>query len=229
MTEESQPDLNALLEGLNSLGDSIKEINEKVSGFEEQFANLAPATPQEPVTTPVDPNNDPRKAPPQDWGALRDEIEQTAAEKAEAIVKAKEDARQKEIEENRQNEEKLNKTFDQMADEAVTKGFIPAITNQDDPDDAGKAGRRELFGYAAKLGTTNLLDVAENLKTLNEQGIHYDVKLGKLIQAEYRPQGMNVPVGSSANRTGTPQGSKIDPMTIKRMSLDQLAKMAMDE
>lgn len=213
------PEINALMNAMKEIGESLTSLNERVDGFEEKF------TPKE-EEPPVDPNNDPRKAAPADWGALRDEIEKTAESKAEERLRLKEEAETKAEEQRKTQMEELNQTFDQMADEAQKQGFLPEIIDENNPDDPGKEARRELFGYAAKLGSTNLVDVAENLAALHETGRRYDQRAQRIIQAEYRPAGVNVPVSSSANRSASTK-PRISAEVMKRESLDTLAKMAM--
>lgn len=221
VTPAEPQDLSALMESISQLGESIQSINERVAGFEEKFTPVTP----DPV---VDPDNDPLNQAPANWRALREEFETKAEEKAKAIIEARDNAAKAEEQAAKAQIDSLNKTFDDMADEAMKLGFLPEIKDANDNNDPGKEARRELFGYAAKLGSTNLVDVAENLSNLHELGKHFDPRVGKIIQSEYRAEGANVPVGSSASRSGG-SGNKIDAMTMKRASLDTLARMAMNQ
>jgi hypothetical protein len=217
--EETPPegqDLAQLLEAVNSLGADLQSINERISGIEEA---------SKPVEIPLDPALDPRNAPPADWRTLRDEIEQTADAKAEAKLIAKEEEKISKQEEMKVAEKEWDNKFEQEAAQAVKDGYLPEVVNPKDHNDPGNAARRDLFGFAHFMGTTDLLKIAETVKMYNQSGKHFDVDQSKWIQSEYRVPGKFAPIGSSSNRTSTP-GQGISYKELHNSSLDRLLQKA---
>lgn len=213
-----EPDIAAMLEAISA---ELKGIQTQLDEREEP---LPPAV----VETPLPPQNDPDYLPPTDWKALREEMRSEADTRAEAKFNAKLSEQQAAADTKAQFESDLEKQFDALADEAVAKGFLPSVTDDSNFNDPGKVARRELFGFAAKLGSTNLVDVAENLKALHDNGQRYDVQTQKLVIDRPQNPGRFAPVGSSSARTSGPTG-QMDYKTLHTTSLEMLGKRAMQE
>lgn len=106
-------------------------------------------------------------------------------------------------EQAQQAEAKVNQELDAAVDALQSEGLIPAIQNDNDRNDPGRVYRRELYGAAAKLGTTNLREVALlTLKPLHDQGKLYDPISDSVIDYNAPVPGANAPIGSSTTSTG---------------------------
>ena len=198
MTPEELEALNAQLA---TLSEGLTGIGERLNDFEEKIK------PADPIPAPVDPAQDPDNLPPTDWKTLRTEIKTEAERIADEKLTAKEQKELEKIENQTKAEQDWNDKFDEMATTATKEGYLPEIKDTNDPNDAGNMARKDLFGFAVKLDTTDLVEVAQVVKDYNAQGKHFVIpegkepKDGKWIQSEYRAPGKNVPIGSSANRT----------------------------
>jgi hypothetical protein len=222
MDPEEGQDLSALMGELKGLNESIQNMNTQI---EEIKAGQN-------VEVPIDPANDPDNAPPKDWKSLREEIRTEAETKAEEKIKAKEEAEEAKQLEIKEAEKEWDNKFDEMAEKAVKEGLLPEIKDAKDPNDAGNRARKDLFGFAAKVGTIELLDVADIVKDYNSRGMHFIIpdgkepKDGSWKQSEYKAQGKNVPIGSSSNRVVTSGDGRLSYNERHRMSMDQLARRA---
>jgi hypothetical protein len=215
-----EQDFNKMMEAISNLGGEFTSFKDELDA---RLINVENQTkPTEPV---YDPNLDPENKPPESWKALREEFRTAAEIKAEEKIQKQIENQVREEADKETQIKSLDQQFDNLADEAVKAGFLPAVVNASDHNDAGNAARRELFGLAAKQGTVDLMGVAEVLKSLHDDGKHFDVQSGKIIRSEYRAAGKSVPVGSSAARVAS--GNL--PLTAKELhstSIDMLLRRA---
>lgn len=103
-------------------------------------------------------------------------------------------------------------------------GQMPAVMNGADPNDQGRAYRRELIGLAESLNTTNLYSVNEQLQNLHRAGYRYDPQTKRTVAASgypYTPSGQQVPIASGG---GAPAGGNQLPSigTLRRASVSEL-------
>lgn len=124
---------------------------------------------------------------------------------------------------------KVDSELDQQVDSLQSEGVLPAIQNPNDRNDPGRIARRELYGAAAKLGTTDLKTVATMvLAPIHQQGKMYDPISDSYI--DYQPQqqvpGANAPIGSSSTTTGQSSNQPSYQDIHKARSLTELRERA---
>lgn len=212
--ESKNEDLEVLKESVTVLGENLQILNDKLSGIEEKIVTSSSSQEEK---------EEEESWVPKSWGEVKETIEQTAEEKAEAKLKAREE----EFKQTREVEEKyrkeINDDFDKQIASMEKEGLIPAIKEVDNPDDLGRAVRREIFAYAHKLNTTNLKEVGEHLKREHEAGFVYDYRTKKFIKTKTSGYGQQVPVGSSSSQ-GIGLRAPIDYKTLHNTSMDELIR-----
>jgi hypothetical protein len=185
-------DFAKVIESINSIGETLEAVTERIGGLEEKFA--APAPDPEPETKPE------AKWKPESWDDIPKMVEEKGKEIAEQTIAEREKAA-KEAEDARAAEVKsIYEEFDRQLEELEGKNIIPKIVNAEDPNDPGRLARKELFGRAATLGTVNLISVGNDLHQLHENGLSYETTTNKVIRSKPNVAGMDSPVGSSSSR-----------------------------
>jgi len=225
--EEPNEEMETLKESVNTIGENLQSLTEQMQAIDEKLTVQEPETPA-PVADEEPPYSGP-SGQPVDWK----EVRQKAREDAEKITDEKLAEKEKEVEKSRTEEEKARKTinddFDKQVAEMEKDGLVSAIKDEDDFDDPGRTERRELYGYAAKLGTLRLKEVGETLKREHEHGFAFDNKSGKFIRTKTSGHGKSVPVGSSSARGGGGVKTPIDYKTLHGASMDSLIERSMSE
>jgi len=227
--EKTNEEFGTLRDSVNTIGENLQSLTEQMQAIDEKLTNApAPEAPETPVTDEEPPYSGP-SGQPVDWK----EVRQKAREDAEKITDEKLAEKEKEVEKSRAEEEKARKTinddFDKQVTEMEKEGLISPVKDEDDFDDPGRAQRRELYGYAAKLGTLRLKEVGETLKREHEHGYGFDNKAGKFIRTKTSGHGKSVPVGSSSSRGGGGVKTPIDYKTLHGASMDSLIERSMSE
>lgn len=208
----------AVLEQISSLTETLSGLTESVEAIQGDIDGIKnpPAALEKPSTYQ-----------PKTW----DDIPKTAKEIAEQTYEEKEtakrDAEDKRKTEEAAGEKKIQEDINTQISSLEKSGSIPPIKDASNENDPGRSARRELFGLAADLGTTNLEKVAETMNNLNKQGIHYDFKSKKYLRSSTVNPGQDSPVGSSGFSSGAGQGTGPNYQTIhKAKSLSELARLA---
>lgn len=199
-----------------TLIDQTADINARVTAFEEK-----PAPPVEaPPVAPEAPNED---WTPKSWG----EVDARAEEKAKTIVEQTLAEREQATKAANDAQSAAASEIDQMLDNQVAEltkdSKLPAITNENDPNDAGKLAQRELYGFALSLGTADLKTSFNVLDNLHKAGKQFDFVKMELVDKNPASQGAQSPVGSSSSGASGAQPSRPDYKTLHGQSLDQLA------
>lgn len=195
-----------------NLIDQNADLADRLSTFEER---LQP--PEPPV---VEPPTDEWK--PSSW----QDVDARAEEKAKTVIDntlAEREAEAQASTEAQANAVKEIDTYlDSQVDELTKDSKLPTITNENDPNDPGKLARRELYGFALSLGTTDLKNSHNTLDALHKAGKQFDFVKMELVDKNPSMQGAQSPVGSSsAGASGMP--TKVDYKTLHNNSLDALA------
>lgn len=212
-----EPDkLDTVLEALSTMSATYEE---KLSAMQEEIASLR--QPAEPVAPA---NQNPEGWIPKSWDEIPKVVEERAAEATRRVIEENDKARA-EAEEMRRT---AVKEFDQEIDEQVAKlekeGKLVPIANQDDPNDPGRIQRRQLFGLASNMGTTQLDQVADTLHIAWNSGQEYDWKSKSFVQSRTKPAGFDAPVTSSSARTGSGR-PVLTYKDIHNAKMDQLTKL----
>ena len=122
---------------------------------------------------------------------------------------------------------RVNADLDAQVDALQAAGMVPAIQNPNDRNDPGRIYRRELYGAAAKLGTTDLKAVAElTLAPLHAKGQMYDPISNSIIDYNPNIPGANAPIGSSSATTGISANAPNYAEIHKARSMDELRERA---
>jgi len=219
--EEKEPETNEEMETLkqsvSAIGENLAFLTDKLTEIEEKLtqpsATETPAEEEEWV--------------PKTWSEVDRRIEEKARLEAEAKLAEKEREIMATREEEAKIRETIDKEFDKQLAEMEKAGIIPPIQNMDNPDDPGKACRREVFGYAAVLGTTNLKKVGEALQREHERGYVFDVRSGRFLRSRTSGFGQTVPVSSSSGRSGS--GKRTIPYKeLHNLSMDELVRRSQE-
>jgi len=194
--------------------DQTTDVNNRLTAFEETLK------PQEPET-PTRPQHE-EPWTPQSWS----DVDARAEEKAKAIVEQtlaeKEHAAQTAAQQQEAAAKEIDDMLDNQVNELTKANSLPAVVDENDPNDPGKLAQRELYGFALSLGTADLKSSFKVLDNLHKAGKQFDFVKMEIVDKNPASAGANSPVGSSsASAAGAP--SAPDYKTIHGMSLDQLA------
>lgn len=167
---------------------------------------------------------------PTTWGGLRKTTEQIALEKAQEVLKGHLEQQAQAENEKRaqlaQGEAELNAMEDQLRQYQM----LPPIVNPLDPNDAGLLAQRELEGFAASMGTSNLWAAASSLKAHHDQGYYYDNTRRSLVRRGSQTAAAHAPIAGASPSLGPVAGqagpSQRDLMT-GGLSLDNVLAQGM--
>jgi len=179
---------------LSSLKETIEGINTRLDSLEQRF-ETAPLeeTPQEETETE-------EKWQPTTW----QDIPLKAREIAEEVVNQK----FQEIEEQRKQQARIREAQEKQIDAFINSqldareknGSLPKLKEPLNEPDPGCVARRELLGFAARLGASALIAASEFLNEFLKIGMVYDPRAnnmkGAFIKANATPSGINAPVAS---------------------------------
>ncbi len=212
-------DTKAILEQITALNETIGGLQENIETIQADVEAIK--TPAEPETPPDKPAYQPKS-----W----DDIPKTAKEIAEQTYEEKEAQKQAAAEKAKADETAADKNIQTEINTQVAtlekSGALPPIKDANNKNDPGRIARRELFGLAADLGTTNLAQVADNLSNLHKENIHYDFESKKYLRSSGANPGQDSPIGSSSGSIGTLAGGPAYSIIHKAKSLSELARLA---
>ena len=194
--------------------DQNADLSSRLATFEE-----AQITPQAEVPQPV---QDEDAWKPTSWGDVASRIDETAVEKAQAILDAREADAKAANDQQLAATQEIDKYLDDQVTELTKSNALPTITNENDPNDPGKLAQRELYGFALSMGTADLKSTYNTLDALHKAGKQFDFVKMELVDKGGSLEGQYSPVGSSnGGASSTP--NKIDYKTIQNNSLHALA------
>lgn len=209
------PDNNQPPEWAQQLITGFQNLNQDVTALKQTVtAPPAPApAPQE--QQPFKPNS---------WDDVLTEAEKIAQAKIE------EDRQKREAEQTaaQQAEQEQVAQIDKYLDDQVAyleaQNILPKVANPNDPNDPGKRARVEMYAYATKLGTTNLVEVAGTLKAVHASGQYFDVNTQQFVQAQ--APGFNAPIAGATPVATPSMGAVPSTKVLANASFDQVAEMA---
>lgn len=193
--------------------DQQADITSRLAAFEET------------VTPPAPPAPEPEEQPgwkPSSW----DDVDTRAEEKARKIVE--DTLAEREATAKTANEQQaaaaaeVDKFLDNQVAELIKDTKLPAVSNENDPNDPGKLAQRELYGFALSLGTADLKTSHATLQALHQAGKKFDFVKMELVDDKPHLLGQQSPVGSS-NSGASSSTQKIEYKTIRNNSLQALA------
>ena len=194
--------------------DVPKWAKDFMGSIDERFTNLE-STLQEEITEPTADPNAPVGAPasqtpaseleqmqPRGWADVEKFVNEKINQGVQQGIEGFQAGLQQQNTQEQAAQARVDKELDDAVDSLESKGLIPPVQNPNDRNDAGRAARRELYGAAAKLGTTNLEQVYNlTLAPLHAQGKMYDPVTDSLLDYPTQP-GAAAPIGSSTATTG---------------------------
>ena len=199
--------------------DQNADMATRLAAFEEKLPSPVieePAAPQyEEVWTPKSWSDVDARAEEK----AKSIVEQTLAEQA-ASLKAEQDAQTAAANE-------IDSMLDNQVNELIKTNALPAITDENNPNDPGKLAQRELYGFALSLGTADLKTSHTVLDNLHKAGKQYDFVKGEIVDKNPASLGAQSPVGSSSSGASGAGPAKMDYKTLHGQSLDQLASRFM--
>lgn len=111
-----------------------------------------------------------------DWGVLEQDTRKLVSDvidqKLGQINQQQTEAQKFAEEQEKNNQQVIDNTLNDLRG----AGYLPAVSNPFDANDPGKQAENELIGYAVSLGSTNLAEVAKELKFKHDSGLKYDYK-----------------------------------------------------
>jgi hypothetical protein len=217
-TESTEPTETKPTESDDELKATIAAMQETVKSLTDTVTNL-----QNEKTENTEETEEEKPFVPNTWEDVVNKAKEIADETYEQRV-----ARQaEEAEEAKRQESIALKTiddeFNKQLSEAEKQGLLTVVKDKKDPNDPGVQERREVFGRAAAYGTTNLLGIAQELKTLHESGIHWDNSAKQLIRTKTSGFNKQIPVSSSSSRTGS-TNKELDYKTLHNLSMDEIIR-----
>ena len=182
-----------------------------------QIDSLVAASTPAIVENQPDPSTDPENQQPENWKAVRSEMDERAARVTRAEIEKIDRERKEAVEAEQARRSQLDKQFDEQLDKAQELGFLVPVSDINDPKDPGVIERKELFNIAAKLGTPNLVEVAELMKNNHQRGLFYDIPTGKYVDRNApRPLSDEVSGFSSSDAPDNSNGYTPTPGAIQR-------------
>lgn len=184
------------------------------------------------LNTPYEPEPPAPPAPAEAWvpktyADVDQRIAEKAREQAEAILAARDEQLAQTQAYAEQQERDIETYLDQQVAQLEQAQVLPKVVNPSDRSDTGRQARAELFGYAYSLGTTNLMAVAETLKTHHAQGLRYDVNEAKLVPATgSNAPGANAPIAGGTAPGGVTPNTQPGADFFRKMDLDAVAEYA---
>lgn len=192
--------------------DQNADLTDRLSAFEDKL--------QPPTPTPAPVVDDEWK--PTSWGDVDARAEERARKIVEDTLAERENAAKTVNDAQQAAATEVDKYLDSQVAELTKLNSLPAITNENDPNDPGKLAQRELYGFALSLGTADLKSSHNTLDALHKAGKQFDFVKMELVDKAPELMGRNSPVGSSGG--GASSGSiRPDYKTLHNTSLDALA------
>lgn len=205
----------------------VSSVEEKISGIEAAITAepTAPIDPNAPIGTA--PTSELAKLNPQSWEQVDNYVGEAIQKGVQQGIQEFTQSLQDKNDQAKQANDQVNAELDAQVADLERTGALPPITNPNDRNDPGRIYRRELYGAAAKLGTTDLKAVATlTLAPLHAQGKMYDPISDSTIDYSPAIPGAQAPIGSSTATTGMNTGAPSYADIHKARSFDELRARA---
>lgn len=172
--QQPQPDPS-----IAQLSSDIAEIKTALTSQQQEPAQPDPNT--QPQPTEQQPQYFNKKY--DDWGVLEQDtktlVTDVVEQKLQEQQQKDQEAQQQMTEQEKQNQQYIDNTVGQLRN----AGYLPAVTNEFDPNDPGKQAENELIGYAVyQLGSNDLVKAATELKSRHDRGEVYDYTNKQFVQ-----------------------------------------------
>jgi hypothetical protein len=194
---------------LDELKSSLEDISSKLESYDQKFEDLNSKIQTVPIPTLEEKGETgyvEKGWTPKDWNEVYSRVDEMVDKKAQAKIDSFAIEQKKAQEEKAKEDAAINTEFDRQLGELEKQGKIPKVANEADPNDPGKAARKELFQLGIQYESTNLIKMSE---------LRDKVK-------SIPPAGANAPVGSSSGTTEAPKN--VDYKDIHNKSFDALVR-----
>lgn len=198
-----------------TLIDQNADLTTRLDSFEDKLTPPAPPV-EEPVVVPTE------GWKPNSWSDVDSRAEEKAQKIVEDALAARDTAARTASDEANAAAAEVDQFLDTQVTELTTAKSLPAVVNENDPNDPGKLAQRELYGFALSLGTADLKTSFNVLDNLHKSGKSFDFVKMELVDTNPAALGAQSPVGSSS-AGGAAASTKPDYKVIHNMSLDALA------
>lgn len=209
----------------------MTRMDERLNGLESAItADPTPSTQSaasQPIGTPAPTESELQRRNPQSWADVDAYVAEQVQSGVQRGIQEFTQSLQDQNAAAQRAKEQVDAELDAQVASLETAGLLPPISNPNDRNDPGRVYRRELYGAAAKLGTTDLKAVAEvTLKPLHDQGKLYDPVSDSIIDYNAPIAGANAPIGSSTTTTGATPGGPSYADIHKARGFDELRARA---
>lgn len=202
---------------LDKILSSVDNVNKRMDKLEGQGSTEEQPPADEPPTP-----EDKKEWQPNTWGQAEKDVRKFTNEELDKRDQIKQD----EVKKEGERKLKVNQMLDDQEKQLEEKGMLPKMEDPNNQDDPGRIARKELYGVAAKVGSSNLLSTGEMLKDMHDSGKRFDVRSGKFVKSKPASHGKDVPVGSSSSTNSPQETGKPSYKDIHNLSMDQLIKRA---
>lgn len=211
----------------------ITSMDERLTGVEAAISAETGTDPNAPIGTPQPGQTQPGTQSelaalnPRDWNDVDKYVNEKIQAGVQNGIQQFTDGINTQNTQAQQAKAQVDQELDNQVAALQNEGMLPPITNPNDRNDPGRIYRRELYGAAAKLGTTDLRAVAQlTLAPLHAQGKIYDPLTDSTIDYAPAQPGAQAPIGSSTTTTGqAPSGPSYKDIHQAR-SFDELRARA---
>lgn len=200
--------------------DQNADLTTRLEAFEEKIT-----PPEPPVPDPAPPQHE-EPWTPKSWTDVDTRAEEKAKSIVEQTLAERDTAAQAASAAQAAAATEVDQYLDAQVNELTKASQLPAVTNENDPNDPGKLAQRELYGFALSLGTADLKTSHTTLDALHKAGKKFDFVKMELVDANPSMLGANSPVGSSSGGSST-TGTKIDYKDLHNTPIDVLAQRFM--
>lgn len=160
---------------------------------------------------------------PKDWEA----VAQRARIEAERVIEEKQKAAEAAQKDSEKKAAELDTEINSRVSELEKVGRLPKIVNRNSDTDPGVIAQRELFALAHVFNTMDFNKIMDNIDVAHKANQFFDHKTFKWTEKVINP-GKDAPIGSS-NHVTTPSKGAPDYKMIHGRSLDELARIGMQE
>lgn len=211
--EEQKQDsdaLNKLTETLNSFGSRLDEFSTRIEDIDSKTdpSNIAKNLfkGQESEETGFVPK-DWVPSSEKGWNEVFEKAAEIADTKARETLENYLKDQKTQQEQTKAEEARIDQYLDTQVEGLVKDGKIPAIKDENDPNDPGRIARKEIYNLGVEYESTNLVKMAELRDKFN----------GKA------PAGADAPVGTST-KTTTNNSKGTDYKYIHETSMDKMIR-----
>lgn len=151
-------------------------------------------------------------------------IQEQAAAIAQQTITEAETRRQQAVAAQEQQRQQADAAIDTSLNQLRTTGYLPPITNPNDPNDPGRLAQTELIAYTLASGSEDVARMAPALYALHQSGYAYDYNTQRLVRRGSQTAAAQAPIAGAAPGAAAPAG-QAGPSHQDLINLDMNALM----